>query len=127
MIGISKMQIITIHSILIKRTGGMDGVRDENLLDSALKAPFQTFGGQELYPTVQKKAACLCYSLVNNHAFIDGNKRIGILAMMTFIEINGMEIECSNEELIQLGLGIAAGEISQEMILKWISNHYSSI
>lgn len=123
MINLSKEQIISLHSLIIKKTGGLDGVRDEKLLDSALKAPFQTFGGQELYPTIQKKAACLCYSLVNNHSFIDGNKRIGLLVMMTYMEINGMEIECSDKELIKLGLGIASGEISQEMILKWLKDH----
>ena len=120
MIILTTEQIITIHSMLIHKTGGLDGVRDENLLDSALKTPFQTFGGEELYPTIHKKAACLCYGLVSNHAFIDGNKRIGILAMLTFLEINDVEIKYTDEELVQLGLGAAAGKISQEMILNWI-------
>lgn len=120
MIILKKEQVISIHSILIKRSGGLDGVRDNNLLESALQAPFQTFGGDELYPTIQKKAACLCYGLVNNHSFIDGNKRIGILAMMTFLQLNGMSVDCTDDELIQLGLGLASGKVSQEELFKWI-------
>lgn len=125
MIILNKKHIISLHSSLIKQSGGLDGVRDDNLLDSAMQAPFQTFAGDELYPTVSKKAACLCFGLVNNHAFYDGNKRIGILAMMTFMELNGMGIICTDLELIELGLGIASGNIGQEQILNWIIVHNS--
>lgn len=123
MILLNKEQIIDIHSLLIKESGGIDGLRDENLLESAINAPFQTFAGDELYPTIQKKAACLCYGLVNNHAFIDGNKRIGILAMMIFMELNGVGIECTDEKLIRLGLEIASGNMKQKQILMWIIEH----
>jgi death-on-curing protein len=123
MIILKKKQIIWLHSLLIKQTGGLDGVRDHNLLESALQSPFQTFAGEELYPTIQKKAACLGYGLVNNHSFIDGNKRIGILTMMTFLELNGMTVKCSDEELIQLGLGLASGAISQDKLEAWILAH----
>lgn len=123
MIILKKEQIISIHSLLIKQSGGLDGVRDNNLLESALQAPFQTFAGEELYPTIQKKAACLCFGLVNNHSFIDGNKRIGILTMMTFLELNGMFVECSDEELIHLGLGVASDVINQEELVTWIITH----
>jgi len=123
MIVLNKEQIIMMHAMLIKQTGGLDGIRDEGLLDSAIKTPFQTFAGEELYPTVQKKAACLCYSLVNNHAFNDANKRIGILSMMTFMELNNLEIECLDEELIILGINIASGKTGQEEILLWIMSH----
>ncbi|MGL5513979.1 MAG: type II toxin-antitoxin system death-on-curing family toxin [Sporomusa sp.] len=112
-----------MHAMLIKQTGGLDGIRDEGLLDSAINAPFQTFAGEELYPTLQKMAACICYSLVNNHAFNDANKRIGILAMMTFMELNNLEIECLDEELITLGINAASGKIGQEEILCWIISH----
>lgn len=118
MIILTKEQIISIHSILINQTGGLDGVRDYNLLESALKAPFQTFDGEELYPTIQKKAACICFALIKNHSFIDGNKRIGILAMMTFLKLNGMSIDCSDEELIHLGL--ASTEINYKDLLMWV-------
>lgn len=123
MIILSKAQITAIHSILIQQSGGSDGVRDDNLLESAMQAPFQTFAGEELYPTIQRKAACLCFGLVNNHSFVDGNKRIGILAMMTFLELNGIPIECTDEELIKLGLGVASNEISQGEIEIWILEH----
>ena len=123
MIILTKAQVIAIHSILVKKSGGLDGVRDDNLLESALQAPFQTFGGEELYPTIQKKAACLCFGLINNHSFVDGNKRIGILSMMTFMELNGISISCSNEELIKLGLGVASNELDKEELLTWIINH----
>lgn len=123
MIVLNKEQVIMMHTMLIKQTGGLDGIRDEGLLDSAINNPFQTFAGEELYPTVQKKAACLCYGLVNNHAFNDANKRIGILAMMTFMELNNLEVECSDEELIILGLNIASGKTGQEQILSWIIAH----
>lgn len=123
MIILKKEQITSIHSLLIKQSGGIHGIRDNNLLESAVQAPFQTFGGEELYPTIQKKAVCLCFGLVNNHSFIDGNKRIGILAMMTFLELNGMLVECSDKELIQLGLGIASDAINQKELVSWIINH----
>lgn len=123
MIVLNKGQIIMMHSMLIKQTGGLDGIRDEGLLDSAINTPFQTFAGEELYSTVQKKAACLCYGLVKNHAFNDANKRIGILTMMTFMELNNLFVNCSDEELISLGLNIASGEAGQEDILNWIIAH----
>jgi len=86
---LSVPQIVMVHSVLIKETGGMDGIRDENLLDSAVNAPFQTCGGEYLYKSLEAKAARLGYSIIKNHPFTDGNKRIGMLAMMVFLELNG--------------------------------------
>lgn len=123
MIILTKEQIISMHNLLIKHTGGLNGVKDDGLLDSAINNPFQTFMGDELYPTIQRKAANLCYSLINNHAFNDGNKRIGILAMMTFLELNGIIVECSDNALIKLGLNIASGKYSQDDVLSWIITH----
>ena len=123
MILLSREQILYLHSKLIKATGGIDGIRDEGLLDSALQAPFQAFGEEELYPSVPRKAARLCYGLIQNHAFYDGNKRIGIYVMLVFLELNGMAVDCSDEELIDLGLGVASGEISDEDIVLWILSH----
>ena len=123
MIILTKEQIISMHNLLIKHTGGLNGVKDDRLLDSAINNPFQTFMGDELYPTIQRKAANLCYSLINNHAFNDGNKRIGILAMMTFLELNGIIVECSDNALIKLGLNIASGKYSQDDVLSWIITH----
>lgn len=120
---LSKEQVIKIHSMLIRQTGGRDGIRDEGLLDSALNAPFQTFDGEYIYRTIKVKAAKLGYFLVKNHPFIDGNKRIGILVMITFLEINGLEVTCTDEELITLGLGLADGSIDDVDLLNWIINH----
>lgn len=123
MIILTKEQIMSMHNLLIKHTGGLYGVKDDGLLDSAINNPFQTFMGDELYPTIQRKAANLCYSLINNLAFNDGNKRIGILAMMTFLELNGIIVECSDNALIKLGLNIASGKYSQDDVLSWIITH----
>ncbi|MCF6464506.1 type II toxin-antitoxin system death-on-curing family toxin [Clostridium sp. Cult2] len=120
---LSKEQVIKIHSILINQTGGIDGVKDEGLLESALNAPFQTFDGEYIYKTIKAKAAKLGYFLIKNHPFIDGNKRIGILVMITFLEINGVEVTCTDEELITLGLGLADGSIDDEDLLNWIINY----
>ncbi|MBC8591161.1 type II toxin-antitoxin system death-on-curing family toxin [Wansuia hejianensis] len=120
---LSKEQVIKIHSMLISQTGGSDGIRDEGLLDSALNAPFQTFDGDYIYRTIKAKAAKLGYFLVKNHPFIDGNKRIGILVMITFLEINGVKVDCTDEELITLGLGLADGSIDGENLLNWIIDH----
>ena len=123
MILLSKKQILYLHSKLINATGGIDGIRDEGLLDSALHTPFQAFCGEELYPSVSSKAARLCYGLIQNHVFYDGNKRIGVYAMLVFLELNGREIDCVDEELIALGLGVASGEMKDEDIAIWILSH----
>lgn len=109
--------------MLIQETGGMYGIRDEGLLDSSLNAPFQSFDGKDIYKTIQAKAARLGFSLVNNHAFVDGNKRIGLLVMMTFLEMNGVLLECTNEELIELGLGLASNKLDDKDLLDWIIKH----
>ena len=120
---ISKEQVIKIHSMLVNQTGGSDGIRDEGLLESALNAPFQTFDGEYIYKTIKAKAAKLGYFLIKNHPFIDGNKRIGILVMMTFLEVNGVEVTCTDKELITLGLGLADGSIDDKNLLNWIIDH----
>jgi death-on-curing protein len=112
-----------IHSMLIEQTGGSDGIRDDGLLDSALNAPFQTFDGEYIYRTIKAKAAKLGCFLVKSHPFIDGNKRIGILVMIAFLEINGIEIICTDEELITLGLSLAEGLIDDKDLLNWIIDH----
>ncbi|WP_094551364.1 type II toxin-antitoxin system death-on-curing family toxin [Petroclostridium xylanilyticum] len=116
-------QIVMMHSALIKETGGLDGIRNENLLDSAVNAPFQTFGGEYVYKTLEAKAARLGYSLVKNHPFVDGNKRIGMLAMLVFLEINGIELTCSDQDIIETGLKLAAGEMDDKQLLEWILRH----
>ena len=116
-------QVVKIHSSLIAKTGGMDGIRDAQLLDSALKTPFQTFGGNNLYPDILDKASQLCYSLIENHPFIDGNKRIGVHLMLLFLKLNNIEVNYSQQELIDFGLDIASGEMSKNDIKGWIIEH----
>lgn len=89
---LSKRQILLLHSMLVAQSGGMDGLRDEGLLDAAINMPLQTFGGQELYPTILEKAARLGYGLIRNHPFLDGNKRIGTHAMLVFLDINNITL-----------------------------------
>lgn len=112
-----------MHNSLIKATGGMDGVRDKGLLESALEAPFQTFDGKDLYPALIQKAAQLGYSLISNHPFVDGNKRIGVHAMLVFLAANGVEIECTQKELTDVGLSLADGTMNAEKLSVWLSLH----
>ena len=116
-------QVVKIHSSLIAKTGGMDGIRDAQLLDSALKTPFQTFGGNNLYPDILDKASQLCYSLIENHPFIDGSKRIGVHLMLLFLKLNNIEVNYSQQELIDFGLDIASGKMSKNDIKGWIIEH----
>ena len=107
----------------ILQTGGSDGVRDYNLLDSALETPFQSFGGDELYPTIQAKAARLGYGLIKNHCMIDGNKRIGTHAMLVFLALNGIELKYTQKELYETILDVAAGNMEYEGLLQWVLDH----
>ena len=116
-------QVIKLHSTLISKTGGIDGVRDDNLIDSALKTPFQTFGGKDLYPEILDKASQLCYSLIENHPFTDGNKRIGVHLTLLFLKINNIELTYSQKELIEFGLSVAAGNMNKDDIKQWLINH----
>ena len=120
---LSKENILALHCLIADVTGGGEGVRDMGLLESALSAPYQSFGGLELYPTLTEKAARLGFSLVSNHAFIDGNKRIGILSMLTFLKLNGCPVKCTDAQLTELGLGLAAGEISYGELLDFLNSH----
>lgn len=123
MIKLTKEQILLLHSELIKMTGGSDGIRDIGLLESALETPFQSYGGEELYPSVQAKAARLCYGLVKNHAMIDGNKRIGVHTMLVFLSVNGYELRYTQKELSDLILDVAADKKRYEDVLQWLLEH----
>ena len=115
--------VITLHSELIVQTGGLDGVRDTNMLDASVNSPFHTFDGQYLYPTTQAMAAHLAFSLIKNHPFLDGNKRIGILSMLVFLEINSLPVTCTDDELVSLGLGLAESSIDESDLIDWIISH----
>lgn len=123
MIRFSKDKVELLHQLMAQETGGAVGVRDEGLLDSALEGIFQSFGGKELYPTKEEKGARLGYTLISNHAFLDGNKRIGMYVMLTFLEVNGIRLECSNEDIVEVGLGVASGRMDYEGLLSWVIDH----
>ena len=123
MIILSKEQVLKLHTSLIKTTGGSDGIRDEGMLDLALNNPFQSFGGKELYPSIQTKAARLCFGLVRNHAMLDGNKRLGTHVMLVFLALNGYELSYSQKELSDVILALASGNIGEKEILQWIIEH----
>lgn len=120
---LSKQQILKLHEMLIAQSGGTPEIRDDGLLDSALNTPFQSFDNTELYPSLLEKAARLCYGLIKNHPFVDGNKRIGTHAMLVFLAINNAELSYSDDELIHLILGIAAGEYDDKHLLNWLQQH----
>lgn len=120
---ISIEEIIYMHSETVKATGGSDGIRDMGLLNSAVNAPFQSFGGYDVYPTIYEKAARLGFGLAQNHAFIDGNKRIAALVTLVFLRLNGVDINCTEAELISLFMSIAASEITFEDLADWLINH----
>lgn len=123
MMRLSKEQVLMLHKRLIEATGGREGIRDEELLDSALSNPFQSFSGKDLYPTIQAKAAQLCFGLVKNHSMIDGNKRLGTHVMLVFLALNGYELTYSQAELSNTILDLAKGKIGMEDILQWIIAH----
>ena len=120
MIKLSKEKVLLLHQLIAEETGGSVGVRDVGLLESALNNAYSTFGGEELYKTKEEKAASLGFSLISNHAFVDGNKRIGVYVMLTFLEAEGIKLNCSNTDVINLGLSVASGEMKYEDILNWI-------
>ena len=120
---LTKEQILLLHSQLVEDFGGSSDIRDDALLDSAINTPFQTYDSEELYPTLLDKASRLCFGLVKNHPFVDVNKRIGTHAMLVFLAINGVELEYSDTELINLILSVAAGTQSDSDILRWLQQH----
>ena len=120
MIRFNPDKVKLLHQLMAETTGGSVGVRDENLLESALENAFATFDGTDLYQTKEEKAAALAFSLVSNHAFVDGNKRIGVYVMLSFLALNGVRIEAADEDVVRLGLGIADGSMKTDEILAWI-------
>lgn len=120
---LTKGHVIMLHKHLTEETGGIADLRDEGLLDAALAAPFQSFDGSEMYPSLQQKASRLAYGLIQNHPFVDGNKRIGVHAMLTFLALNGVELEYRQKELSDIILSVASGDGGYEDILRWLLEH----
>ena len=123
MILLTPQEIVTIHAKLIEKTGGSDGIRDRGLLESAVYGAQASFDEVEQYPTAPEKAAWLAFALIQNHAFVDGNKRIGVFVMLMTLKLNRVAIRYSQKELIDLGLGIASGNLKYQQILEWLQEH----
>ena len=125
MIILTVEEIIAIHKKIVMVTGGSADLRDRGLLESAVHASEASFGEVDVYPTVIEKSARLAYGLITNHAFVDGNKRIGVFAMLMVLRLNDVKITYRQKELTDLGLGVASGVLSYEDILEWIKKRTS--
>ena len=116
----TKDMVLLLHQLVAQESGGAPGLRDEALLEGALASAFQTFGGKDLHPTKEEKAAALGYALVSDHAFVDGNKRIGMLVMLSFLEANGIPLRATDTDIAAAGLAVAAGTMDRQGLLDWI-------
>ena len=123
MITLTVSEILRLHQKLLDATGGLSGTRNLGLLESAVYSANQVFGEEEAYPTVEQRAARLAYAITQNHPFVDGNKRIGMLVMLMTLRLNHVQIQYTQAELIQLGLSVADNSYRYEDILAWINNH----
>ena len=120
-------EVLELHRTVLERWGGDGGIRDINALESALAQPRQSFGGQDLYPDLATKAAALCFSLVLNHPFVDGNKRVGHAAMEVFLLLNGHELRATVDEQEQLMLRLAAGQLKRDALAEWVKQHIAQV
>jgi death-on-curing protein len=116
-------EVLELHRLALEQCGGLAGVRDLGGLDSALAQPQMAFGGQELYSSLGEKAAAPGFSLVCNHPFVDGNKRVGHAAMETFLVLNGWELVAGVDEQEQVILRLAAGALKREEFTAWVQSH----
>jgi death on curing protein len=120
---LSPQEVISLHSLLIAQSGGSSGLRDRGALESAVAQPEASFGGEELYPELASKAGALGHSLIQNHPFVDGNKRVGHAAMEVFLLLNGYEIDASVDEQETIVIYVASGKVSRNELSEWISKH----
>ena len=116
-------QLILLHEKVIARSGGAAGMRDAGLIESALMRASASFGDYEAYTTVAEKAAAVCCGLIGNHGFVDGNKRIGVMAMLLILKKNGIALGYTQPELVRLGLDAAQGSVSVAEVAAWIESH----
>ena len=123
MVKFSREKVLLLHQLIAQETGGEVGLRDQALLDAALAAAFAGVADREFYPSKEEKAAKLGFDLISNHAFLDGNKRIGMYVMLTFLEANGIALEATNEDVAEAGLAVASGAMGYEELLSWIGWH----
>ena len=116
-------EVLEVYRQVMEQSGGLLGIRDLAALESALAQPRMTFGGKELYPSIVEKASALAFSIIQNHPFVDGNKRTSHAAMEIFLVLNGFEIEAEIGEQEATILGVASGEISRENFTVWLRDH----
>lgn len=119
--------VLKQHRLVVNQSGGADGVRDLNILESAIGRPFQTFGGEDLYPTMLEKAAAILESIVVNHPFVDGNKRTGYTVARSLLRINRIDITAGLEDRYDFVIAIASGELRYEGILEWLKANTQKI
>lgn len=120
---ITKEIILQLHELSIKEYGGSHGLRDEGLMESAISRPYQTFGGDDLYPTVFEKAAAIAESIIINHPFVDGNKRTGFLAMLAILDEADMVLNAEKDEIYSLVIDISTGAKSFDVIVEWLKKN----
>ena len=120
-------EVLEIHRLVIAQTGGAPGIRDLGALESAVAQPRQTFGGDDLYPSLAEKASALAFSLIQNHPFVDGNKRTGHAALETFLMLNGHELHATVDEAERVILGVAASRLTRENLVRWIEEHLLTV
>ena len=120
---LSLQEVISLHSLLISQSGGSSGLRDRGALESAVAQPEASFGGEELYPDLASKAAALGHSLIQNHPFVDGNKRVGHAALEVFLLLNGYEIDASVDEQEKIIIDVASGKVSRIELSAWLREH----
>jgi death-on-curing protein len=116
-------EVLELHRLMLEQSGGITGVRDQGLLESAIDQPAMTFSGQDLYPSLASKAAALCFSLVMNHPFLDGNKRVGHAAMDVFLVLNGHELDASVEDQERAIMELAASQLTRDELTAWVTAH----
>lgn len=116
-------EVLELHRRIIESSGGADGLHDLGALQSALAQPAATYGGQDLYPSLPEKAAALGFSLIQNHPFVDGNKRVGHAAMETFLVLNGAELDSTVDEAERTILDVAASRLKREAFAEWVRHH----
>ena len=120
---VSVEEVIDIHSLIIYRFGGLEGIRDHGSLKSAVNQPRMTFDSIDLYSTIPQKASALCFFIVKNHPFVDGNKRVGYMAMRSFLRLNGFRIRATVDEQEKIIKGLAGGTVTKDEFTKWVENH----
>lgn len=120
---LSLREVLVLHERVAAVSGGGVGVRDLGLLESAVAQPRQTFGGADLYPSIVEKAVALGFSLISNHPFVDGNKRVGHAALEVFLLLNGFELDAPVDDQERIVLGVASGEITREEFARWVDAH----